>query len=470
MTEIIVTEPVQALEAFEKGLSRYLTQLGLPTDRVLVQIPERGKVIAVVPDIVNSHLTDEQRARALYISKFVAAVGAGLFDAALNYLWNETVVNLREKVIRFDLEYFYDSVITNSERRAKFKTEEDLAELEDWELIRGCRETGILSDIGFKHLDYIRDMRNFASAAHPNQNQLTGLQVASWLETCIIEVLAQEPSGPVLEIKKLLRNIREHKLSAEDAEPIISNIQQLPLDLAKSLLRALFGMYTDEKISSDVRSNIDLLAEALWEQADEETRHEVGLKHARFAANGELTRKKLAEIFLRRVNGLFYLTDEQLALQISEQLDNLWSAHIGWNNFYNEPPHAKALAQYIPESGVVPASVRSRYVRILTMCRIGNGHGVSHGAMRYYDLLIDRFHDREIAAFVRLLRHQDIISRLQFPSCARNYQALARLLHDKTSSTLLQNALTVIAEAKLLRLPRLGSHTAIRQVIQSRSL
>ena len=42
----------------------------------------------------------------LYISKFIAACGAGLFDAAINFLWNETVVNLRNKVIRFDMDYF----------------------------------------------------------------------------------------------------------------------------------------------------------------------------------------------------------------------------------------------------------------------------------------------------------------------------------------------------------------------------
>ncbi len=407
--------------------------------------------------------------KALYISKFFAAVGAGLFDAALNYLWNETIVNLREKVARFDLEYFYDSVITDSDRRARFKTEDDLSELDDWTLIRGCRETGILSDIGFKHLDYIRNMRNFASAAHPNQNQLTGLQIASWLETCIIEVLAREPSGPVLEVKKLLHNIREHKLVADDADPIISNIQQLPLDLAKSLLRAVFGMYTDEGISSDVRSNIDLLAGALWIQVDDEAHHEVGLKHARFAASGELIRKRLAEIFLNRVKGLAFLTDEHLALRIDEQLDNLWVAHIGYNNFYNEPPHAKALAQYIPPSGVIPATVRARYVRVLTMCRIGNGYGVSYAAMRHYDMLIDRFHDREITAFVRLLINPDVTSRLQFSSCAKNFSSSAELLYSKTTKVLLQNALKVIAEAKPSRLPQLKSNPAIKQVVRSRN-
>ncbi len=100
-------------------------------------------------------------------------------------------------------------------------------------------------------------MRNFASAAHPNHTQLTGLQVISWLETCIKEVLAKEPSGPVLEIKKLLQSIRNVTLTDKDAKPIIINIQQLPQDLAHSLLRTIFGMYTDEKSSVIVRNNIN---------------------------------------------------------------------------------------------------------------------------------------------------------------------------------------------------------------------
>ncbi|NES06504.1 MAG: hypothetical protein F6K22_29025 [Okeania sp. SIO2F4] len=52
-------------------------------------------------------------------------------------------------------------------------------------------------------IDYIRDMRNHASAAHPNHNEITGLQLASWLETCIQEVIGKEPEGAVIEVKKL---------------------------------------------------------------------------------------------------------------------------------------------------------------------------------------------------------------------------------------------------------------------------
>ena len=33
--------------------------------------------------------------------------------------------------------------------------------MDDWELISGCLKTGIITDIGYRHLDYIRDCKAF---------------------------------------------------------------------------------------------------------------------------------------------------------------------------------------------------------------------------------------------------------------------------------------------------------------------
>ena len=146
------------------------------------------------------------KAAIIYLSSS-RRVTIGLFDAALNYMWDETIQNLRTKVVNFDLGYFYDSVL-DAQRRPSFSTEDDLKRLDDWEFIKGCRHTGLIGDLGLSHLDYIRNMRNFASAAHPNQNQITGLQLITWLQTCILEVLGREPEGAALEVRYLLNNIR----------------------------------------------------------------------------------------------------------------------------------------------------------------------------------------------------------------------------------------------------------------------
>jgi hypothetical protein len=228
--QIVVTSQGQVttgVDQFTNGLTTYLGELGLPTEQVLVSVDERSRVINNLPEVIT--LVDpQQRTTSIYLSKFIAACGAGLFDAALNFIWDETVLNLRQKVVRFDIDYFYDSVVTDESRRKKLKGEDDLVKLDEWELVRGCHLTGILSDIGYKHLDYIRDMRNWASAAHPNQNDLTGFQLISWLETCIKEVIGKEPEGPAIEIKRFLGSIRNNALSSIDAQHINAGLEHFP--------------------------------------------------------------------------------------------------------------------------------------------------------------------------------------------------------------------------------------------------
>ena len=91
-----------AVDKFSQGFRSYLAGLDLPVEGVLVSTEERSRVLANAPDLVE--LIDvKDRSAAMYVSKFIAACGAGLFDAALNFIWDEVVVRLRTRVARFDL-------------------------------------------------------------------------------------------------------------------------------------------------------------------------------------------------------------------------------------------------------------------------------------------------------------------------------------------------------------------------------
>jgi len=453
------------VDHLEAGLARYLTELGLPTDAVLVAPAERLRVLRNLPDVANE-IPAEQRARAYYISKFIAACGAGLFDAALNFLWDETVSNLREKVARFDLEYFLDSIITDPRRRAAFRSGDDLDKLEDWELVRGCLETGIITDIGFKHLDYIRNIRNFASAAHPNQNELTGLQVVSWLETCIREVLSKEPAGGAIEVRKLLRSLRSETLGPEDVEPIAESLGRLPDDLVRALARAVFGMFTDPSVAAEVRNNIALVAPPLWAVCPDDIRFEVGVKHETFAVNGEVARRSLARLFLETVEGLSYLPPNALGGEIASAVGDLLRVHNGFNNFHNEPAYARVLENLVPATGRIPPSAERDYVKVLLLCRIGNGYGVSDAAGPAYDRLIGRWSERQVVVLLQLLADdKEVGSRLQFSLSARNLKALAAELSPRAPNRLVNRALSMVAEAGVADVAKLPTRASFRSAV-----
>ena len=176
------------LNNFEQGLVTFLGNHNLPTTGIFVSVDERLRVFNNI-DYVIKQLDPQLSTKSVYLSKYLAATASGLFDAALNYLWDETILQLRRRVAHFDIEYFYDNAV-GGDRRNNFRTEDDLSKLQDSELIQGAKEIELISEIGHKHLSLINYMRNWASAAHPNQNEITGLQLISWLETCIREVIS----------------------------------------------------------------------------------------------------------------------------------------------------------------------------------------------------------------------------------------------------------------------------------------
>ncbi|WP_414942650.1 hypothetical protein [Amycolatopsis sp. cmx-11-51] len=176
------------LQAFEDLMLTMIEQWGLPTEDIIINVREREKLLRNTPDALEG-LDDTQRARASYVAKMILAASVGLFDAALNYLWNETINELRARVASFDVAYFFEIAEPDSTRRNDLRTADDLAKIDDAKLMAAANRIKLISDIGYKQLDHIRYMRNNASAAHPNQVALTGLKLAEWLETCIREVI-----------------------------------------------------------------------------------------------------------------------------------------------------------------------------------------------------------------------------------------------------------------------------------------
>src|SRR6266700_3729314 len=241
----IVVRPnydIQLLE-FENTLLLVLQECDLPTQSVFTSINERTTVFNNLKNVLIK-ISREKRQQSQYLSKFVAAVAAGLFDAALNFLWNETISELRHRVAQYDLSYFYDNAVSNAEKR-KLKNEDDLINISDSELIEGAKAIGLITEVGYKRLENIRSMRNWASAAHPNQVELTGYDIISWLETCMIHVISPPISDITVHIGQLLSKIKTTRIDDATAETIGTFFEEPPnREQVNNLVSGLFGIYT----------------------------------------------------------------------------------------------------------------------------------------------------------------------------------------------------------------------------------
>lgn len=408
----------EQLREFETGLVNFLQQHNLPDEEIFTPVPQRITVFnnigTVLPQIENF----EELKNSIYLSKFLAATASGLFDAALNYLWDETVLQLRKRVVQYDIKYFYDNAVQEG-KRGDFNNEDNLESLKDEDLLLGCKKIGLISDTGYQQLQLIKYMRNHASAAHPNQNQLTGLQLIGWLETCIREVITLPLTDFAVDIKRILQKVRTEPVSSEEAEEIGVFFDSLPQNEANNLGKGLFGIFVNTDAQTE--KNILFLIPNLWEHIDEETREGLGIKYGYFAAHKETVKKQNARRFLEKVDGVSYIPDDLLIPEYFTVLEQLVSAHREFNNFYNEPTYVRQLRNKVGDPPSVPPKVERRYVHAIVECFLTNGIGKAWKADSHYRELIGKFSARQ--AHIALLSFtQDQISvKLQYNLCSNRF-------------------------------------------------
>ena len=398
------------ISKFEATILNFLGEQGLPKDEILATTSTRMRVLSNFEDVIET-LTKSQKSESFYLTKFVIAISAGLVDAALNYLWDETIAQLRAKIVDYDLSYFFGQVTQDSKRLNELRTAEDLSKVTDHQTLTTCKNIGLISELGFKELDLVREMRNHASAAHPNQNDLRPMQLLYYLETCIDEVIAVPLNGYALAIKRMLATISHESLDASDLNFYRESIENLDEARVESFAIGLFGIATNPNVTEMTARNVLMLWPIVWPLTSEALKKKLGGRLGIFKAGMEGERYDRAKELFDSVDALSYIPDSLRAGQIHEAVQTLESVHYNFNNFHNEPAPAKLLANLV-RNAPVPEEVSEEYTKIVVKAFIGNGYGVSTGAVESYKEMISNFGQRECNVALAYLLDVEIASAL----------------------------------------------------------
>jgi hypothetical protein len=444
---VVTGELETSIQGFNAPLAEFLGTLGLPTERVLAEFGERRFVLQSLQQTLEV-LPYDERAQAYYLSKFSVSIAVGLFDAALNFLWDETILALRRLAASIDLSYFFDTAEKRESFRAKLQTADDLAILDDFTLIDTCARVELLSDVNRERLRHVNYMRNHASAAHPNQSDLTGQEMTAWLSNCLRYAITAKPDHAVIVTKQLLTNIRAGAIPEADIPVIAADFDNFTPERIDDLLWTLFGLYVDPSQKVDTRLNVAHLAPYVWRLASEDRRFQVGARHEHFIKQADQQRKIFADEFLVHVNGQQYRSEDVLAGELLDKLRGLLAAHNGMNNFYNEWPHAASLASSLPVSGIIPNAARLEWVKVVTKCHIGNGYGsrggVDQSADSYYQSYIANFGEREIVQFLRLFEDPEFTVDFSRPQADARARSLVASFKAKTKNVHVIRALDAL--------------------------
>lgn len=427
----LIPKGANELVADSLQFQSYLESLSLPTDNVIATTDERKIVGENLPSFLNS-ISDEDKAEARYLSKFVGATAIGLFDAALNYIWNEVVINLRKKAVMYGIDIFFDAAV-GGRNRDLYTVEEDLGGIKDQVLLDTCRKLELISDIVYRKLVHILTMRNSIAASHPNVEQIGGFELLGWLQTCVKDVLQDKLSASAIQIQSIVQNIRSatEPVDPQNFNHFEAGLKNLSTAHIHNLLVTLFGMFIDNQSNQVLRKNVATLAVPVWNHSLDTVKMKLAGRIDGYRSNLQTEKIERAREFLTHVDGLRFESISARIIALAELARTLNEAHNGWDNFYNEPPIIKEILQYVKSSTDIPPEVKPQLVEAVLMCRVGNGvrysNGVSRGGKEHYITFLKLLDDEGIAMVIWYLFQPHINSRLYKDNCKL---ALAELLAE----------------------------------------
>lgn len=409
--------------------SRFIREYGL-TDDVLANPDQIGYALlnlqrefSEIPPVVIEN-------NKILLARMLIAASTGLFDAAINYIWNVSIISLRNRVIDFGIE------VVSQIRGSKFDQKE-LNDLKDYELIKLCLELNLINEEAYFFLDQCRDTRNYFSAAHPPIGELNDRELVGFTNRCVRFAISAEQNPTGVDMPAFMRAMKTSKFSKEEISTWRDNISQTHEAQREQIFSMLYGMYCDPVISQDTRLNcLDILREFSDEMAPNMSSLVVQ-KHGEYLSEGVSGKVKASSQLLEQLGKIGYLTEVERARIFINALKTLITTHHGYDNFYNEPPHARRILE-LREQTEVPASAQKEYVRSIITCAIGNEYGVSNSAEGYYKQLVSGFSPREISIMLDIVEENNIISRrvTNNKACKERFKKLLSLIDmDSVPST-----------------------------------
>ncbi len=366
--------------------------------------------------------------RGELIARMCVAVSTGLFDGAINYIWNAAILQLRTKIRNFGL-----PVVAQIQQN-DFE-EKHLLELQDSRLLELCLKLNIIDEDGFFFLDQCRDVRNNFSAAHPTLGTVNDREFTTFLNRCVRYALADSSSPKGVDIGAFISAVKNARFNSNQCHIWIERLTETHDAQCQMLIGMVHGIYCDPNTSEPARLNALDLCKGLKENFNASIRSDLINKHSEYVAQGKEEKHAASLQFFEKLGLLTILNESEQHAIFSRSIERLWNAHNGMNNFYNEPPFAERLLE-LSQQGAIPETVKEYFVQVVCCCRVGNGYGVSNAAISYYDKMIKSFSPAEIAIMIR--------------SASSNKNALGlRISHNSSCKRIFKMILGIIDPASV---------------------
>lgn len=377
------------------------------------------------------------------IVKMCVAVSVGLFDGAINYIWNAVIITIRQKIRNFGFSLIGQTL------GKKFE-ESDLIELKDSELLDLCYKIQLLSEEGYFFLNQCRDIRNNFSIAHPSVAKIDDRELINFISRCCKYGITDDYSVKGIKIADFITAVKGRKLDDDELEVWAQRLSETFQGQRQLLIRTLMGIYCDADSTEESRLNALRICLLLKDYMDESIQSSLIDQYNEYFSKRLVEKCSAAKFFFEKLKMLNLLSETEQHSIVKKACKNLIDAHLGYNNFYNEPPFAERLYE-ISKSMKIPDTAKQDYVYAVLMGFVGNPYGVSNSAVWYYEMMIRDFSPKEINCLLSLNDSCPLFAnKVSNHSCCRNryLDAISMIEEDSMDAQQITKREKIISKLK----------------------
>lgn len=428
ITSIIEINPSEVTTPSEDVVSTITNSLSIPRD-ILPSSEDINLSLSLLPRELN---LISPRLRDKFIAKTCVAISVGLFDGAIVYIWNSVIKELRFRVQSFGMEMI-KNVLGDK------KDDNFLDKITDAELLELSYQLNLISEQGFFYLSQCREMRNNASIAHPTEIEIDDRELITFISRCCKYGLSNDNVTKGIDMKLFIR-VLENETTTRDNLSTMSDSIMNTFDLQQELvMKILHSNYVDGSSSTTKRKNSLEMAKLLKPILTNKIETSFIEKHNHLRVVEDTPASSASRKFFENMGLLSRLHDAEKVAIFKKAITQLTNAHLGLNNFYNEPVFAERLSEISKQITPIPEIIIPEYVNVIFTCYLGNDYGVSNNAMSYYTDMLKNLTPKGLEFILDWIEKDDqLISKaLNLPWKRNN---LAALIEDYASSSLLTGA------------------------------
>lgn len=316
-----------------------------------------------------TNLTDSQK------TQIVNAFNAGAFDMATEYAWKKTMVKLKEVISGLGIDFLAN--LLHRDDINEYTLLENV--ISDSDAINVAEQLGIINREGAMSLRHAKEQLNYYFSTDASQKgaSLDQPHAAAILADCVKFVL----SIPNVQVDVEFQNFKECLLETTltESSKEYQQVESAPLFYVRTICSILLASIQKEEGAhmEHACENLTLLLPIMWPKMGEDDRWNVGNAYRNVVTDGKSHQAQAMKFALLKVHGFDYVPETLRSNTFIMVAQKLLDAHYEFNNFYNEPPLARALANL---GSTIPSHAFGKCMQAYLCVYIGNNYGVSKDA------------------------------------------------------------------------------------------